>query len=238
MKLKVITLTDNPKHPGFNWLKMSLDHFRYDWHCIEVPWRGFGTKIIETAKYVETIKDEYTHFIFLDAHDSFALRPFSEFLERFPNPINTVSTEKACWPDPSLAEPFDKMSDSPWRYLNSGHYLMSISDFIEICQNYPIDYRDDDQLWLTKVFLSGNLPLSKNNRFLGEISFSKVCNHFLHLDTKCVIFQSMAFEAPDDFIYHRYEIENTKTPSIPFFFHFNGKTKNERAYQILKNCIK
>lgn len=216
MKLKVITLTNQPQNEGFQWLKKSLDYFGYDWHCIETGWRGFGTKIIETAAYLETIKDEYTHFIFLDAHDTFALKYEENFLRRLPKHSGLISTEKACWPDASLASQYPKC-DSDWKYLNSGNYFMPIPMFLDIVQEFPIQYGDDDQLWLTKVFLSHRYPL--------------------HLDYNCEIFQSMAFEAEDDFEYSTPYIYNNKTESEPIFFHFNGKTQNEKAYEVLKNAL-
>lgn len=215
MKLKVITLTNQPQNEGFQWLKKSLDYFGYDWHCIETTWQGFGTKIIETAKYLETIKDEYTHFIFLDAHDVFALEYHAIALDKLPPIIGLISAEKACWPNPNLADKYPKIQ-SDWKYVNSGSYFMPISMFLQIIQEFPIQYNDDDQLWLTNVYLSHKFAL--------------------HLDYTCEIFQSMAFEGDDDFNYHS-EIFNRKTNSYPIFFHFNGKTQNERAYKVLENNL-
>lgn len=216
MKLKIITLTNQLNHPGFLKLKASLDHFGYDWHCIETEWKGFGTKIIETAKYLETIRNEYSHFIFVDAHDSFAIINKRLLDLQVPETYGLISAEKACYPDSNLTINYSCTS-SEWKYVNSGNYFMPIWMFLEITKLFPIEYTDDDQRWLTRVYLSHR--------------------YALHLDYDCNIFQSMAFEADDDFTYKDSYIVNNKTQGIPAFLHFNGKTQNDKAYQILNNIL-
>lgn len=217
MRLKIITLTNQLNHPGFLKLKASLDHFGYDWHCIETEWKGFGTKIIETAKYLETIRNKYSHFIFVDAHDSFVLFPESFVIEELPLNYGLLSVEKNCWPVQDLVKNYPCTS-SEWKYVNSGNYFMPIWMFLEIVKLFPIDYADDDQLWLTRVYLSHR--------------------YALHLDYDCTIFQSLAFKADDDYKYKTYSIYNLKTDTFPVFFHKNGGTIDEEADRVLNNALK
>jgi len=216
MKLKVITLTNQLNHPGFLKLKQSLDHFGYDWHCIETEWKGFGTKIIETAKYLETIRNEYSHFIFVDAHDSFVLESQKKLELKLPRTYGLISCEKAAYPDSDLAINYPCIN-SPWKYVNSGHYFMPIWMFLEIVKLFPIQYEDDDQRWLTRVYLSHR--------------------YALHLDYDSSIFQSLAFKAPDDYNYSQKSIQNIKTNTIPCIFHLNGGTIDTDANNILNNVL-
>ena len=207
MKLKVVTLTDQPKHPGLAQLKRSLDHFGYDYHVITPdPYIWFGTKIIETTRYVRSIAEQYTHILFVDAHDVFFVAPEREIIEKtFSRRFGWVNTEKACWPDPHRADQYPETANrSEWKYLNSGVYLLPIPLFLRIVDENPIDHRDDDQRWFTNVYISGQYP-------------------DLLLDQNCRLFQSVAFRADDDFrVTADNRVYNNKTRTAPIVIHGNG----------------
>lgn len=221
MKTKVVTFTNTPENAGHKQLIRSLNRWVVDYHVINAPWVWFGTKIVETAAYVRTIQDEYTHFMFVDGHDTFFQLPtsslrLSEGDDKFEKAaklggwIKTglVSTEKACWPDPKLAEQYPKVeTNSRWIYLNSGSYIFSIPFFLKMVEENPLTHFDDDQLWLTKIYLNGQ-PFK--------------------LDTECTLFQSIAFLADDEFdvlrLSHwtRVMYNRITDNSIPMVIHNNG----------------
>lgn len=207
MRLKVITVCSHPNDPGYIRLKASMDKFGYDYMTIVTPWRGFGTKIIETYNYVETIKNEYDAFIFIDAFDVIFIRPQAS-IESVLNEIQVdydciFSTEKACWPDSDKASLFPVI-DSPWKYLNSGSYLYKIDRFIELVSNNMPEYAVDDQRYFTSLFLDGYMACI--------------------LDSGCEIFQSIAFAEESDFSITRDSFKNIKTNTRPTILHANGKT--------------
>ncbi len=89
--------------------------------------------------------------------------------------------------------------------------------FLKIVEDFPINYTDDDQLWLTKVFLSGK--------------------YALQLDYDQNLFSSMAFEADDDYTYDTTQITNNKTLTKCKFLHYNGRTDSIKGDKVLKNIL-
>lgn len=238
MKTKVVTFTSAPNNYGHQQLTRSLEFWQVDYHVINEPWRGFGTKIIETAKYVETIKGEYTHFVFVDGHDTFFVLPPKDFGFKRTDKIEQaaiemgwmdsglVSTEKACWPDPRLAGQYPiEETNSNWVFLNSGCYVFNIQFYLDMVARNPIDYQDDDQLYLTKIYLS-------------EKSFD--------LDRECQLFQSIAFLDNNEFSVIRLNgngrggrnvLHNKITNSLPMVVHNNGgnaKNPMEWIYNLIQ----
>lgn len=222
-KIKIVSFSNQPENPGLFQLRRSLDFFGYDYHIIEdKPYIWFGTKIIETYNYVKTIQDEYTHFIFVDAHDVVFLRGLYQNQYTFPPNFfdqNFFSAEKACWPDSSLADKYPN-NGSDWKYLNSGSYSFNIKEFIKMVDDNTVVHKEDDQLWFT-------------NRFLEN-------KYNIVLDYGSIVFQSIAFENTTadvpDFFYDSTTLRN-KYGAFPFIIHANGGTDMSRIYQILDNII-
>lgn len=214
MKIKVITVTNAPQHPGCQQLTRSLDVFGYDYHVIQTTWRGFGTKINEAAKYAESIQGEYSHILLVDAHDVIFLAPPDAITARYNDPDRMLfSCEKACWPSPGLASHYPFIS-SDWRYLNSGSYLAPIPVYLDMIGRHPVAYTYDDQLYFTERYLSGQWPID--------------------LDDRCRIFQSIAFQADSDFeTVDGRAIFNNKTGTYPTVIHGNGRTPMGWVYEIL-----
>lgn len=215
MNLKIITQTDHPNHPGFKQMKRSLEHFGYDYHVLNHPWKGFGTKIRGTRDYLSEIAGDYTHFVFVDAHDTFFLGPPDELTTKlflFRDHL-TANAEKACWPDANLEIDCPRI-ESEWRFLNSGVYSCPVRLFCELLDAHPIAYHEDDQRWMTSLFL-----------------YQKP-DH-LRIDHNCVMFQSIAFQAPGDFRTANGRIFNRKTKTRPTVVHGNGGTRMDWVYNLL-----
>lgn len=215
MKIKIVTVSDQPNNPGLKQLVRSLEHFGYDYHVIPAVWRWFGTKIIETAAYLRTLPEDYTHVLFTDAHDTFFIGGPAEFNDKLYSQAHAwVSAEKACWPDPNVAERYTHTNRSEWKYVNSGQYLFPIPLFLQVVEENPIKYTDDDQRWLTSVYLSGKYDIL--------------------LDANCRLFQSIAFQSADDFTVNAAgRVRNRKQLSTPIAIHGNGKTNMEWIYNLL-----
>jgi hypothetical protein len=216
MKLAAVTVTDNPNNHGFLLLQQSAKRHGYDFYPLVTRFYGFGTKIIETAKAAEDLKRHgYSHILFMDAHDTYFLRPEKSIKSALFDPgFMFVSAEKACWPDPHKASDYHYQAapPSPWCYVNSGQYLAPIDTFLQIVEENPIQHEADDQRWLTGVYLQHTYPII--------------------LDINCKIFQSIAFADDNDFRTDERGLINTITRSRPFAAHGNGKTPMEWIYQI------
>jgi len=211
MKIAVVTFSDMPKHPGLARLQNSAIRHSWDFQPIFGTWGGYGTKINETARIARVLQAKgYTHILFQDAHDTYFVRPAKEFEAAVLDPgFMFVSSEKACWPDPNRADDYhyNDTPPSPWCYVNSGQYLAPIALFLRIVEENPISNIDDDQRWLTNVYLSKRYPII--------------------LDVNCNLFQSIAFEAPGDFRINDKGLINTTTRCRAFAVHGNGRTPME-----------
>ena len=206
--MKVVIISDNRTHPSQILLKRSL--WRHGWEFVEitVPWRGFATKLQELAKYLRESGDEY--FIMQDAFDTYCLLPPSEMPWQYADVDGViVSGEKACYPDPERAHHFT--ASSPWRYPNSGQVYGRSSRFLELIERHPVPDDVDDQRYYTDRAIAGEVLV----------------------DDECNLFQSIAFEEPDDFDYfpnERFKFRNKKTGTFPLFAHGNGRTDMNKIY--------
>ena len=210
----VITVADSLENPGLEQLATSTEKFGWNLVVINAPWRGFGTKLIETYNYLKTNPD-LKNFVFVDAYDVVALsdpNEFSMFVDSFKDKM-VVSCEKACWPDSSLVELYPE-SNSEWKYINSGTYYAPSELFIEIFDSSPAKHYEDDQLWLT-------------NRYLSAFKNS------IMLDDGCILFQCYSHIADDDFEYDYGRLKNLKTKTFPIFIHGNGRTDMSKIKELL-----
>jgi len=212
----IITVTNNPNHPGVERLTKSAEKFGWELYVIDAQWKGFGTKLIETYNFLIN-NPQIESFVFVDAHDVVVLsnpKNFNNVLNycQFESKM-LVSCEKACWPDSSLA---DKYSEywSEWKYVNSGLYYAPSDIFIKVFESSPPEYHEDDQLWLT-------------NRFLNQSEDD------IKTDTHCMLFQSYSHIADDDFGYENNRLQNLKTLTQPIFIHGNGATDMTLIKQLL-----
>jgi hypothetical protein len=216
MKIAAVTVTNQPDHPGLKQLKRSAEKHGYDFTIFRATWRGYGGKVLDVAEFCrENQQQDYTHILFMDAHDSYFLRPYEDFVAKIWNPeLMIIGAKKACWPDPDRAQAYEYISGpfSPWRYVNSGQYLAPIDLFLRIVDENPIHEREDDQRWMTSIYLSAKYKT--------------------HLDTGCMFFQSIAFEAERDFEINKVGLCNKITDSRPCAAHGNGRTPMGWIYRL------
>ena len=220
MKIKTITTASNEAR--CHQLKRSLNYFDYDYHIIIHPWQGFLGKLHETYTYLKHLEG-YTHFLYTDAWDTFALQPPMVMYERMPDGF-MLSAERACYPHPEKATLYpDNLS--PWKYVNGGGWCGEISAFLAIYEANPPKKELNDQVWLTDRYLASCTPPSPLGEGRGE--------GLIKLDYTCTIFQTIAFCPESDFKTEGHEITNTFHNTRPIFFHGNGHTPMPHIYKLL-----
>lgn len=208
----IITVTNRPYHPGVIRLIRSAERFNWEIDVIETVWQGFGTKLIETYKFL--LKNPHIKsFVFADAHDVVVLGGPEEFEEKkYLLPFTVVSCEKACWPKADLAGDYPSRDVGEWMYINSGLYYSESDEFIKLFESNPPKYHDDDQLWFTEMYLSGGLVIR---------------------DYDCKLFQSYSHIHEGDFDYKDGRLINLKNKTKPIFVHGNGGTDMTLVDQLL-----
>lgn len=204
MRLKVITVATQ-ENQGLQKLKRSIDLAGMDYTILGLgqPWQGFGMKVIMTREYLRTLEG-YTHFIFVDAYDTLFLKPITDYEGGI-----IFSTEKNCWPDYNAPYPD---STKVFRYLNSGCYIAPIDEYLQLTDQFPVNYVDDDQRYFTNIYL-------KTDR--------------IKLDTDCKLFQSYAFSDHNDLTITTDKVINNHSQSEPAIIHFNGKCFDQKIYSMI-----
>jgi hypothetical protein len=205
--MKIIVSLDNPNHPG--WLKLEESLKRHGWEYVTIvkEWKGFGTKII--GLYEHLVNDYDDDFIYLDAYDNYCIAPPDEFNYKHRGGTGLIiSAEKGCYPDSHNMGKFPSVPHE-WKYLNSGQIYGRRDVFMNLFEQNPVQFEDDDQRWYTDRFLERWSSIS--------------------LDY-CNIFQSVAFEVEGDFTLTYNRLYNNKTHTFPMFIHGNGKTDMSKFY--------
>jgi hypothetical protein len=209
MKIKILTTTSDLAKCAQ--LKRSLTHFGYDFHFIEHEWTGFLGKLHETYKYLKSLEG-YTHFLYTDAWDTFALGGPDE-LDWVMRDGLLIGAERACYPYPELESQYP-VDASPWHFVNGGGFCGEIDAFLYLYKDQPPTTELNDQVWLTNQFLK----LHKEG--------------WMELDYKCEIFQTLGF-CPDSDFDTSGRFRNTVTGSNPLFIHGNGQTPMTNIYKLL-----
>ena len=207
--MKVIVSLDNPNHSG--WLKLEESLKRHGWEYVTIvkEWKGFGTKIIGLYEHLVNEYDE--DFIYLDAYDNYCIAPPDEFNYKHRGGTGLIiSAEKGCYPDSHNRGKFPIVPHE-WKYLNSGQIYGRRDVFMNLFEQNPVRFEDDDQRWYTDRFLERRSSIS--------------------LDY-CNIFQSVAFEVEGDFTLTYNRLYNNKTHTFPMFIHGNGKTDMTKFYAL------
>jgi len=212
----IITVTNNPNHPGVERLTKSAEKFGWELYIVDAQWKGFGTKLIETYSFLIN-NPQIESFVFVDAHDVVVLGTPEEFnsnLELHTSPSSiVVSCEKACWPVAELAEAYPSRDVGEWKYINSGLYYSNRNSFINLFESRPPIYEDDDQEWFTRSYLRNDYHIIR--------------------DFNCILFQSYSHISDDDFDYRDGRLINLKTNTAPVFIHGNGRTDMTLIDQLL-----
>lgn len=179
---------------------------------------GYPGHGIAKIKYaLEFLRDRTEPFVmFADAHDSIVLHNAGVLLDKYQrigSPI-TISAEKTCWPDDSIATHFPypqaPFHNSPWRFINAGgwmgeaaHVRQALEVMIE--KGYVDRWPGDDQRCWQEWFLHAG----------GR----QVCR----VDAGCQIFQCMGGTASHELGPNG---DNLVTHTSPSVLHFNGQTPN------------
>jgi hypothetical protein len=217
--IQLITVTSDPENEGCQNLINSVNKFKWPFILIEAkPWRGFCTKVIETYKLLKD-NPQIDGFFFCDANDVVVLGTLQEAYEKLEANYGTdklvASAERGCWPRQDWEKNYVDRFDHRFNYLNSGLYYSPSELFINLVESYMPAYEDDDQKYLTEIFLFDNLDR-------------------VVLDNNCEVFQSYSFIDPDDYAYSGTRLHNLKTGTEAPLVHGNGRQDMTKVLELLK----
>jgi hypothetical protein len=226
MTYKVITTVTNPQHPGFLQFRRSMDHFGWDYEIIHGNYQAYGSKMVNAYEYAKRGSEDY--LFILDAYDIFMLGTPEEAFERVKytsgRKVSDIlfNAEKGCWPYDQWSILYPEVK-GPWKYLNGGAAFVYRKAFINMFEMNPIKHEDNDQVILGKTYIT------KPSYLIGYYE-----QYIMDLDNDCNLFQSIAFEAPEDFNYSQGILHNNVTGADPIIIHGNGKTDMKKIYELLR----
>lgn len=126
---------------------------------------GGGQKINFLKEYLtsEELNDDDL-IVFVDGYDVVFTGPIEFVLERYKtfNSKVVFAGERSCWPDEGLANSYPQ-TDSPYKYLNSGTFIGTVSELRKITEESILD-TDDDQLYYSHKLLSGKYDMELDHR--------------------------------------------------------------------------
>jgi len=167
----------------------------------------------------ETIKDmvDDTLVIFTDGYDVLYNESLDLILDKFQTFDTKVlfGAEASCWPDENLKETYPEV-DSPLKYLNSGVIIGYVGELKRIT-NEDISDTDDDQLYYTKKYLSGEFDIK--------------------LDHKCEIIQNLSLFNNVRINKLKSKLENTLFGTVPSIVHGNGDVHVKMALYRMFNYL-
>jgi|GEM_PF-6663550 len=207
--IKVLTVCHDLKYAQP--LIRSLVKHGWDYVAIETEWKGFGTKVIETYKYLKA-HPEVTEFVFCDAFDVIVLGGEVEFKEKLSDVNMLVSAERGLWPP--ILQPFRSVYcqyEHGFNFPNSGCYYAKSAYFISLFETYQPFYEIDDQFWVNVCF-----NLEKDD---------------IHLDYGQTIFNSHSFISDNEYGYSNNRIQILGND--PIFIHSNARTVDENLNNLL-----
>lgn len=154
--------------------------------------------------------------LFTDSYDVMYLAPINDIVKKFKSFKDTrvlFSAEQFCWPDSKLASQYPK-TEVANPYLNSGGFIGYLPELLEIVTYKPIKDKDDDQLYLTRIYLDKDL------RETLKISLDHDSAIFQNLNGALSDVQ-LRSNTTEDWPY----IENVVTKERPLIVHANGPSK-------------
>lgn len=204
----------------------SFARFGYEVAVNSAPFIGNGQVLRDMLACYKRAFTGHELFTYTDGADTFCQRKFEP-----PKDHILYSTEKACYPQPEIAKQYSPVK-SKWKYLNGGGYGGPLKLIIEFFERYGLDKHAND--------VNG-----QHEQMMAYLAAEK--DGFpIKLDTKCEVFQTMAFADPSEFevidpsLNHTgFELAEAKllrnklTKTIPAILHFNGRTDDS----ILKELI-
>lgn len=217
MNLKIISVISDRDNEGHRQLIRSLKHYGYDYTAMIHPF-SFGGQMQYVYEYA---KNNWGWFLYTDGWDTFALAGPDEVISKLPEGVSMlISAEKNCYPHAEKSVRYPAC-ETEWKYVNGGGFMADCAYFAKVYEDsHDATYNDQD--WLTEVFLAGKAAL----------------------DTRCEIFQTIAFEGQEDFTRmivpskeepwkNSLRMRNNKTRSLPIFIHGNAHTPMEKIYKLL-----
>lgn len=233
MKLLVITFDSTlnqsslQRNAGLVHLENSLHHFGYDYHVLtgeQFSWGGDNYKVI--VEWLKEYREDYTHILYTDAWDTLVFGNAAQVEKAYTNIYEPISSSQNYWlfsgeKNPCFANATKENypSDSRWKYICAGNYIVSIDLFIRIVGENPRLENENDQQWASRIYETSN-------------------NGWIMIDTNCELFQTMynmqgLHKEPNWFefgINDQYEFVNTITLTKPIFVHGNGKVDMRGIY--------
>ena len=162
---------------------------------------GGGQKVNILKNTIKDMVDD-TLVIFTDGYDVLYNDSLNVILAKFQSFDTKVlfGAEVSCWPDENLKTEYPEV-DSPLKYLNSGVIIGYVGELKRIT-NEDISDTDDDQLYYTKKYLSGEFDIK--------------------LDHNCEIIQNLSFFDQVQINKLNSKLENTLFNTTPCIIHGNG----------------
>ncbi|MEM7193412.1 MAG: glycosyltransferase family 25 protein [Pseudomonadota bacterium] len=212
----VLTVASDPDKAAL--LTESLDRFSVPYRVLGCgqSWRGGdmtgtggGQKINLLREALGDLDDD-TVVLFMDGYDTLVNANSASLLRMYARYDHDIvfAAEKSCWPDGSLASQYPE-SPTEYRYLNSGSFIGSAGALKKLAAE-SIDDSEDDQLYFTRAFLSGD--------------------HDMAVDIGCNLFQTLSFSENDVILTGRI-IKNIITDTLPLVLHGNGGESSKLRYQ-------
>lgn len=182
---------------------------------------GGGQKINQLRKSIENMENKL--IIVCDTFDLFPIAGKNEIIDKFKkiHIKNHVifSAEVFCWPNKLLTSCYPDVG-TKYKYLNSGCFMGYRDDIYNLIKYSNINDNDDDQLFFTKIFITG-----------GKIILDYECQLFQTLNGIDVIGFNNSFEyTGGDVVLFKNRIYNKYTDSYPIFIHGNGPAKFKLNY--------
>jgi hypothetical protein len=170
------------------------------------PWPWFKEgKIRRLAEEIRQRRRQHTLVLFVDAFDSFFLKPLEVIETRYHEAMTGIfaAGEQTCWPFHDWAPRYPECK-TPWKYLNSGGVIGRIDLVLRVLE------------WAYEIFdeLSNDDQCCWNKAFLEHPEFG------ISIDHQCSIFQTMSggpFLTEGTF-------RNTVTGTSPCVLHYNGRS--------------
>lgn len=197
----------------------SFARFGYEVAINSASFTGNGQVLRDMLACYRRAATGHEDFVYTDGADTYCQRKFEA-----PKDYILYSTEKACYPHPEIAKQY-RPTKSKWKYLNGGGYGGPLKLIIKFFERYGLDKHAND--------VNG-----QHEQMMAYLAAEK--DGFpIKLDTKCEVFQTMAFADPSEFevattfvgventiagekqpLY----LKNKLTKTIPGILHFNGLT--------------
>lgn len=197
----------------------SFERFDYEVAINNNPFTGNGQVLRDLYACYKRAITGHELFTYTDGADTFCQRKFD-----VPTDHILFSTEKACYPIVEMAKQY-RPTKSKWKYLNGGGYGGPLKLIIEFFDRYGLTAYPGD--------------VNGQHELMVAFLQAEKDGFPVKLDTKCEVYQTMAFADPSEFevvtTFVGLEkfiegerqpllLKNKATKTIPAILHFNGLT--------------